>query len=126
MADNPGGRLILVVDDDDDSAALITSHLHRRGHRVMRARSGEDTLRIMSCRHVDLLIVDLLLPGMDGWQLITTLRSGESTKTCPVVVCSVVARQDYPKDVDGMLPKPYTRRQLWQILEQVLSNDKRP
>lgn len=119
-------HLVLVVDDDDDSAALLASYLGRLGHRVMRARSGEDALRIMSCEVIDLAIVDLLLPGMDGWQLISKLKSSKSTQRCPIVVCSVIARQDYPKNVDGMLPKPYTRRQLWQVLAEVLPDETQP
>lgn len=126
MAGKPGDRLVLVVDDDDDSAALLTSYLHRLHHAVIRGKSGEDALRIMSCQEVDLVITDLLLPGMDGWELVRRLRSAKTTRSCPIVVCSVVARQDYPRNVDGMLPKPYTRAQFWQVLAQVWPGEQQP
>ncbi len=114
------GRQVLLVEDDDDSAALLASYTERLGHAVLRARSGEEALEIAAEVPVDLVVIDLLLPGMSGWDLVGALRAGAATAGCPVVVCSVLDRQDYPKGVQGMLPKPYTRRQVEQVLRRLM------
>jgi CheY-like chemotaxis protein len=114
------GRRVLLVEDDDDSAALLTSYAERLGHTVVRASSGEEAVQVAAESLVDLAIVDLLLPGISGWDLVLTLRSNDAMARCPIVVCSVLDRQDYPKDVQGMLPKPYTRRQVEQLLRRLL------
>jgi CheY-like chemotaxis protein len=113
------GRLLL-IEDDDDSAALLTSYAERLGHTVVRAASGEEAVRIAAESGIDLAVVDLLLPGMNGWDLVAALRSNDATASCPIVVCSVLDRQDYPKDVQGTLPKPYTREQVEHLLRRLL------
>jgi CheY-like chemotaxis protein len=119
-SDDEGRRLLLLVEDDDDSAALFASHAERLGHRVIRAENGEDAIRIAEDSPIDLAVVDLLLPGMSGWDVVTRLLATDATARCPIVVCSVLDRQDYPKDVQAILPKPYTRRQVEQILQRLL------
>jgi CheY-like chemotaxis protein len=114
---------ILLIEDDDDSAALLISYAERLGHVVVRATSGEEAVEIASAARVDLAIVDLLLPGMSGWDLIGALRANAATAHCPIVVCSVLERQDYPKNVQGSLPKPYTRGQVEQLLRSLLPTE---
>jgi CheY-like chemotaxis protein len=129
MASAAPGRVaqpVLLVEDDDDSAVLFTSYAERLGYDVVRARSGEEAIELTAEIPIDLAIVDLLLPGMSGWHLVAKLRSSDATAACPIVVCSVVDRQDYPKDVQGTLPKPYTRRQVEQLLRRLLPPAARP
>ncbi|HEY3716608.1 MAG TPA: response regulator [Jatrophihabitantaceae bacterium] len=114
------GRQVLVVEDDDDSAALLASYAERVGHAVLRARSGEEALEIAAQQQIDLVVVDLLLPGMSGWDVVTALRADPTTAHWPVVVSSVLDRQDYPQEIQGTLPKPYTRRQVEQLLRRLL------
>jgi CheY-like chemotaxis protein len=119
--DRPAARArqVLLV-DDDDSAALLGSHLERLGHVVLRARSAEEALEIAATMAVDLVVADLLLPGMSGWDLVAVFRADVAMSHCPVVVSSVLDRQDYPQGVQGALPKPYTRRQVEQLLRRLL------
>jgi CheY-like chemotaxis protein len=114
------GRPVLLVEDDDDSAALLASYAERLGHVVLRARSAEEALQIAGELPLDLLVIDLLLPGMTGWDLVIALRGIAITADCPVVVCSVLDRQDYPDGVQGALPKPYTRGQVEDLLRRLL------
>lgn len=113
-------RQLLLVEDDDDSAGLFTAHAERLGVHVTRATTGEEAIRIAEHSHVDLAVVDLLLPGMSGWDVIDVLSRPGSARDYPIVVCSVLDRHDYPKGVQGALPKPYTRRQVEQILQRLL------
>jgi len=120
------GRQVLLVEDDDDSAALLASYAERLGHVVLRARSGEEALQIAGELSLDLLVIDLLLPGMTGWDLIIALRGRAATAKCPVIVCSVLDRQDYPDGVQGALPKPYTRGQVEELLRRLLPPSAQP
>ena len=113
-------RRILLVEDDDDSAALFTSYAERVGHDVVRAKNGEGAVRMAEALHFDLAVVDLLLPGVSGWDVVTALISRDEVQHCPVAVSSVLDRHDYPKNVQGVLPKPYTRPQVEQILKRLV------
>jgi len=120
------GPNVLVVEDDDDSAALFASYAERLGHVVVRARSAEEALQIVGELPLDLVVIDLLLPGMTGWDLLLALRASAATADFPVVVCSVLDRQDYPDGVQGELPKPYTRGQVEDLLRRLLPPTVRP
>lgn len=121
-ADRPEvpAQQVLLVDDDDDSAALLRAYAERLGHVVLRARSAEEALEIVGTVPVDLVVTDLLLPGMSGWDLVGVLAADAAMSHCPVVVSSVLDRHDYPEGVQGQLPKPYTRRQVEQLLRRLL------
>jgi CheY-like chemotaxis protein len=104
---------VLVVDDEPDQLGLITAFLNREGCTVVAAASGEHALALPVDLPVDLMILDLLLPGVDGWQLTTELRS--RFPGCPVAISSVLDVQDYPA-AEEWLPKPVTRAQIAAIL----------
>jgi len=104
---------VLVVDDEPDQLGLITAFLNREGCTVVAAASGEHALALPADLPVDLMILDLLLPGVDGWQLTTELRS--RFPGCPVAISSVLDLQDYPA-AEEWLPKPVSRAQIAAIL----------
>lgn len=106
---------VLVVDDDPDQLGLITTFLNREGCTVIAAGSGEHALSLLSDLPVDLVIVDLLLPGVDGWQLAAELR--KRLPGCPVAISSVLDVQDYPS-AEELLPKPVTRAQVAALLSR--------
>lgn len=96
---------VLVVDDEHDQATLLCHHLHRAGCRTERAASAELALARTASPAPDLVVVDLLLPGLDGWGLVRALH--DRWPGTPVAVCSVLDRQDYPASALA-LPKPFT------------------
>ena len=104
---------VLVVDDEPDQLGLITTFLNREGCTVIAAVSAEHALALPADLAVDLMILDLLLPGVDGWRLAAELRN--RFPGCPVVISSVLDVQDYPA-AEELLPKPVTRAQLAAIL----------
>lgn len=114
-----GSYRLLLVEDDDDSAELFTSHAERLGMGVTRARSGEDAVGMAGQADYDLAVVDLLLPGISGWDVVRLLAD-EPRRRFPVVVSSVLDRHDYPENVQGVLPKPYTRREVEMLLQHLL------
>ena len=104
---------VLVVDDEPDQLGLLTAYLHREGCTVIAVSTGEQALALPADIELDLMILDLLLPGMNGWRLAAEL--GHKFPGCPVVITSVLDVQDYPK-ADETLPKPVSRSQLAAVL----------
>ena len=68
------GKIVLVVDDDVKTVELVKLYLTRDGYRVLTAYDGVEALRLARERHPDLIILDLMLPGIDGLQVCHTLR----------------------------------------------------
>jgi DNA-binding response OmpR family regulator len=97
---------ILVIDDDSDIRDAVTEVLSFEGHEVFTAVEGEQGL--VRCRLVrpDLILLDLMMPGMNGWDFLKALRRDEVLGQTPVVVVSALGRvSELP--VSGFLPKPF-------------------
>jgi PAS domain S-box-containing protein len=84
-------RRVLVVDDDDDVRTLMRTQLSRAGYVVLDARDAASALQIARTSRPDVITVDLVMPGIDGWNFIETLRQDERLATIPVVVVSGAA-----------------------------------
>lgn len=108
---------VLVVEDSEDHAVLLTRHLERAACRVLAVPNGEDALAALDAGTYELAVVDLMLPGMDGWELIRRIR--REAPDMAVAVTSVLDQDDFP-DADAVLPKPYTSAQVRQVLRQTL------
>jgi DNA-binding response OmpR family regulator len=99
---------VLVIDDDQDVRALLTRHLGALGYRVSTAASGEKGLDLAFADPPDMAIVDVMLPGIDGREVIRRMRADERTKRCRLVVTSVLDREDLGElPTDGLLAKPF-------------------
>jgi CheY-like chemotaxis protein len=105
------GPLILVVEDDPAAAELISRQLVDAGYRTELARTGTEALEKARRLHPAAITLDIILPEVDGWEVITRLKSDEATSEIPVVVVSVVdnpelgmalgAMDYFVKPVDG-------------------------
>ncbi len=107
----------LVIEDDRDVSALLASHLRRLGCAVVEAASGEAGVELALDQRPDVVVVDMVLPGMDGRAVVARLRHDSRTRDCRVVVSSILDPEDC-RDVacDAMLPKPFTRRDVVRVL----------
>jgi len=81
-------RVALVVEDDDSAAHLVRDLLEAEGFAVLRATSAEEALEMAPQQRLDLITVDIQLPGIDGWQFLTSIRGDANLATVPVVVIS--------------------------------------
>jgi adenylate cyclase len=79
---------LLVVDDDGVSRAVLTNMLEKQGHTVAAAKSGAEALGLVRERAFDLLILDLLMPGMDGFEVVEKLKADPALRDIPVVMIS--------------------------------------
>jgi CheY-like chemotaxis protein len=84
-------RRVLVVDDDDDFRTLMRSQLSHAGYVVLDARDGASAIQIARTTKLDLITVDLLMPGLDGWSFIDQLRQEPGLANIPIVVVSGAA-----------------------------------
>jgi CheY-like chemotaxis protein len=100
----------LVIEDERDVLDLLDAHLGRLGYRVTAADSGELGVDLALAEPPDLVVVDMMLPGIDGREVVRRLRADPSTRDCSVVLCSVL---DPPAldgiDADAVLAKPFGR-----------------
>ena len=85
---NRRGVTVLVAEDDADLRGVLTASLTRNGHRVLQARDGAEALAAIDREHVDLLVLDLLMPNIDGFEVLARLRSNEQNARLPVIVVS--------------------------------------
>lgn len=86
----PHGK-VLVIDDDDDFRLVIRRHLEKAGYRVVEAREGSEGLRIAREARPDAITLDLMMPGMSGWELLVRLSEDPQLRAIPVMIISAVA-----------------------------------
>lgn len=116
---------ILVVEDDPQAAKLLFLYLAQAGYEVLIAQNGGQALQL-AVQHQPLAItLDLLLPDMDGWQVLTELKTTPSTRHIPVVIISVLDRQALSFDLGARdyLVKPVKRAGLLNALRRCISRD---
>ena len=108
---------ILVVEDSEDQAGLLRRYFEKAGCDVTLVSSAEDAIRAYQLEWHDLAVIDLQLPGMDGWQLATKLKS--ERPACAIAITSVLDASDFPLS-DASLPKPFTGQQVRQMLSNTV------
>lgn len=85
------GARVLVVEDTEHSMELMTYLLEAYGHQVFPAGSGEAGMALARSTHPDVIIMDLQLPGIDGYEALRELRTSEDTRTIPVIAVTAFA-----------------------------------
>ncbi|WP_300670845.1 response regulator [Desulfoluna sp.] len=108
---------ILVVDDEEDIQELIKYNLEREGFRVACAGSGERAVTIARQEAVDLIVLDLMLPGIDGLEVTRLLKGNPETAAIPIVMLSAKGEEadivtGLELGADDYLPKPFSPREL--------------
>jgi two-component system phosphate regulon response regulator PhoB len=113
----PGGERILIVDDEPDILALCSYHLARVGYRVSTAATGPEGLRAARDERPALIVLDLMLPGISGFEVLERLRSDNATRE--IAVLMLTARREEPDRIRGLslgaddyLTKPFSPQEL--------------
>jgi two-component system phosphate regulon response regulator PhoB len=122
---------ILVVEDERDIAALVAYHLTKEGYRVRTAEGGAEALEAAMTDRPDLLILDLMLPGFSGYDVLAELRRRPELAEVPVIV--LTARRDEADRVKGLelgaddyVTKPFSPRELVLRVSAVLRRARSP
>lgn len=81
-------KKILVVDDSPTERAFLTEILTKAGYQIVTAENGEEGITKAKSEHPDLVLMDVVMPGLNGYQATRTLTRDEDTKNIPVIVCT--------------------------------------
>jgi len=122
---------ILVVEDDADIAALIAHYLEKAGHRVDRLASGSDVLPRLRNVPTDLVILDLMLPGMDGLLVCQTMRADATMAAIPIIMLTAKGEESdrvagLELGADDYVTKPFSPKELSARVTALLRRAGRP
>ncbi len=112
---------ILIVDDDDDNLGVATEYLEFMGATVRTACDGVEGLTALQTFSPSIILLDLSMPNIDGWQMLRQLRADKATATIPVIALTAHAMSDdrdraIAAGFDGYLTKPFV---LTTLLEEI-------
>jgi CheY-like chemotaxis protein len=115
-----------VVDDDPASRDLLARFLRAEGFGVTVAASGEEGLAIARSQHPALITLDVLMPGVDGWSVLTALKSDPDTADIPVVLVTILDDRDlgYALGATDYLTKPVDRERLTALARTYVPQDR--
>ena len=118
-------KKILVVDDEKDQVNLIKLILEQAGYEIITCGESGNAIELAKKKRVDLMILDINMPGMNGFEVLGALKLNEKTSKIPVIICS--ARHDFDscqkaieKGAANYLFKPYDIEQLLSKVKKAL------
>ncbi|HAN45396.1 MAG TPA: hybrid sensor histidine kinase/response regulator, partial [Cyanobacteria bacterium UBA8156] len=117
----PSRPLILAIDDDPAVREIVQRFLSKQGFAVLLAASGRDGLKLARQCRPQAILLDVMMPEMDGWQVLSTLKADPETAEIPVIMLSMVAErnQAFRLGAHEYLVKPLERSQLLQTLGKI-------
>lgn len=124
-------KLILCIEDEEEMIDLIRLILTRRGFNVRGANGGKEGLEIIRKEHPDLILLDLMMPDMDGWEVYQQMKADDATKDIPVIVVTAKAQSIdkvlglHIAKVDDYIAKPFSPQELLSSVDNVLSKQEK-
>jgi len=118
-------KKILVVEDEEDINTLISQHLRNSGFEVESVYDGYEALEVTESSDFDLVVLDILLPGLNGWEVCHQLRQSKETLNLPIVFLTALANEadrirGFDLGCDDYLVKPFSPRELVSRVKAVL------
>jgi CheY-like chemotaxis protein len=128
MAD--AAKTVLLVEDNEDNRTVYRTILEHFGYDVVEARNGEDGIRMAREEHPNLILMDISIPVIDGWEATKILKADETTKHIPIIALTAHAlATDRAKaeevGCDGYLAKPCEPRRVVAEVERFIGNGKK-
>lgn len=116
---------ILVIEDEENIQKLARMNLVASGYRVFVAGTGRDGIKLAQYEHPDLILLDLRLPDMSGWDVLMTLKTNRRLERAPVIIVTATVPQEleyrFPSlRTSGYLVKPFNVIELLEKVQQVL------
>ncbi|MBI4052372.1 MAG: response regulator [Elusimicrobia bacterium] len=116
---------ILVVDDEKDVVTLVKFLLEKDGHIVLEASNGEEALKVATSYSPDLIILDIMMPVMDGYTLNSKLQENPSLSSIPVIVLTARGQMKdlflIAPNVTAFIEKPFDPKQLRDLIQTTLN-----
>ena len=128
MTKGKGKPVILVADDDPEILGMLALRLSKKGYDVLEASDGVQTLAVARDKKPDLIVLDVMMPGKNGWEVARELRTDESTRNIGIVVLTAIGERMNEMTsplygADDYLDKPFEFAELEKKIEHTL--DKR-
>jgi DNA-binding response OmpR family regulator len=121
-----GQKLVLVADDDQDILDLVTFRLEHSGYEVMVAHDGQEAIDQALARTPDLCVLDVMMPGVDGYEATRRLRAEESTRSVPIILLTARAQEadverGFEAGANDYVTKPFSPQELRARVQALLS-----
>lgn len=117
-------RRVLVIDDDLPLRGMLAAALRQHGFQVLLAGDGEEGQRALTIHRPDLVLLDLAMPNVNGWDFLQRLRETGHIGRFPIVVVSAHVRVEpqalLEMGVSAILPKPFNLEELMQLIEHLV------
>jgi two-component system, OmpR family, response regulator VicR len=123
-------KRIICVEDEAEMIDLIRLILNRRGYEVLGANGGREGIELIRTQKPDLVLLDLMMSDMDGWEVYQQMKADEATKNIPVIVVTAKAQSIdkvlglHIAKVDDYIAKPFSPQELLNSVEHVLQGKK--
>ncbi len=122
--------LILVVEDDRNLAKLLKYNLEKASYKCFLAESGEDALQLLAEKDVDLVLLDIMLPGIDGFEVCRKIRQHQLYRDLPIVMLTAKGEEidkvlGFELGIDDYVVKPFSPRELNLRIRAILKRDRR-
>jgi len=120
---------ILIIEDEKDIVKMLDYNLKKEGFRTVSSNNGEDGLKLASGEHPDLILLDLMLPGIDGLEVCKTIKKDDKTSGIPIIMLTA-KRQETDKIVglelgaDDYITKPFSIKELIARIKAVIRRGK--
>ena len=121
------GKLIVCIEDEPEMIDLVKLILSRKGFQVVGAMGGREGLEAIQAQKPDLVLLDLMMPDMDGWEVYQKMKANDATKSIPVIVVTAKAQSIdkvlglHIAKVDDYITKPFGPQELLESVEKVLA-----
>ena len=122
-------KTVMVVDDNPDIVTIVKTILEGKGYGVQSAYSGQAVFNLLSEQKPDLIVLDIMMPQMDGLEVLTRLKGEPSTATIPVILLTAKVQYEdvlggYKMGADYYITKPFTSTQLLNGINLLLGDGK--
>lgn len=121
------GKVVVCIEDEPEMIDLVKLILSRKGYQVVGAMGGREGLEAIQNEKPALVLLDLMMPDMDGWEVYQKMKADEQTKNIPVIVVTAKAQSIdkvlglHIAKVDDYITKPFGPQELLESVEQVLA-----
>lgn len=116
---------VLVVEDDPDSLEIVTRTLERAGHAAVSAANGWEGLLALDAHHIDVIVLDLMMPGLNGSAFLRIIRNDQRRRALPVIILTALNSGDTLRTVgelgvqEWLLKADYTSQQLTNAVDRL-------
>jgi len=116
--------IVLIVDDEEAVRNHLSQVLEKRGYRTLCAASGEEAIRLARTHRPDVVTLDVVMPDVDGWEILQHLKSADQTRDIPILVVSVSEEREtgFALGAVGYLTKPVDPKRLFAEIENLVEN----